>query len=191
MTTAACRVSFQQKHPRIPLCLQSSDLPALPGHQGRGVGRRSPGAQRAGSSWQAAGRSPGRGPAQGPHGGEALHVLVGQDGLPLFLALGQCHVQWLGAHVRRSSVTALVASSGEEKHTKPNPLLATLCHHLKARQDKGCWGVKKEDSWVKLPSLPQGGSQPAEGTQKLQLMEVLSPLNLLRPHARCLTGLLI
>lgn len=28
------------------------------------------------------------GAAQGPQGGEALYVLVGQDGLPLLLALG-------------------------------------------------------------------------------------------------------
>ena len=34
----------------------------------------------------------------GPHASDALHVLIGEVGLALLLALGQSHVEGLGAH---------------------------------------------------------------------------------------------
>ncbi|KAL0594932.1 hypothetical protein AAY473_035120 [Plecturocebus cupreus] len=52
------------------------------------------------------------GVAQGPHGGEALHVLVGQDGLPLLFALGQCHDPTDMAFRLRSHLSLRLECSG-------------------------------------------------------------------------------
>ena len=109
------------------------------------------------------------GAAQGPHGGEALHVLVGQDGLSLFLALGQRHIPWLGAHdapIHLCHGLGRLFWRGKTHKAKPFAV-ATLCHHLKARQDKGCWGWRRKTPGVKFPSLPRGGGRPgAEGTHR-------------------------
>lgn len=124
------------------------------------------------------------GAAQGPHGGEALHVLVGQDGLPLLLALGQCHVQWLGPHdapVHLCHGLRRLFWRGKTHKAKPFAV-ATLCHHLKARQDKGCWGWRRKTPGATLPT-PWGAQPSTEGTQeKLRLRGgPLSPTHLLRP----------
>lgn len=126
------------------------------------------------------------GAAQGPHSGEALNVLVGQDGFPLLFALGQSHIQWLGAHdapIHLCHGLRRLFWRGKTHKAKPFAV-ATLCHHLKARQDKGCWGRGRKTPGTMLPSLP-GGAQPhpEQAQEKLRWRWVLSPPHLLRPTA--------
>ena len=81
------------------------------------------------------------GDAQGPRAEALLHALVGQGGLPLLFALGQRHVQRLGAEdapVHLGHGLCCLFWRGKTHKAKPFAV-ATLCHHLKARQDKGCW----------------------------------------------------
>lgn len=94
--------------------------------------------------------------AQGLHCGEALHVLVGQDGLPLLFTLGQCHIQWLGAHDTSIHLChSLCRFFWRGKTHKAKSLaVVTLCHHLKARQDKGCWGWRRKLQGC-APLLPE------------------------------------
>lgn len=103
------------------------------------------------------------GAAQGSHSGEALHVLVGQDGLPLLFALGQCHIQWLGTDDAPIHLChGLCRLFWRGKTYKAKPLaVATLCHHLKARQDKGCWGKGRAPGAMLPPPCSGPGPGPA------------------------------
>lgn len=148
-------------------------LPALPGLQGKcvlagphlGHGRQ----EVAGGLLEGAQE----GATQGPHGGEALHVLVGQDGLPLLFALGQRHIQRLGANdapVHLCHGLGRLFWRGKTHKAKPFAV-ATLCHHLKARQDKGCWGWRRKTPGAVHPSTP--GAQPGPEQPQEKPAEVL------------------
>ena len=145
----------------IPLCLQIWDLPALPGRPGRGVGRQSPGAQRAGSSWQAAGRSPGWG-----HPGPAWWrgaACTGWSGWPSALPCAgpaPRTVAWC-PRCARSSLSRPWSPLLERKNTQSQ----TLCcgHPLsspKSKTRQGLLGVKKEESWGQAPLPPLGRRLP-------------------------------
>lgn len=72
---------------------------------------------------------------------EASPILVGQDGLPLLLALCQGHIQWFRTHDAPVHLChGLRCLFWRGKAHKAKALaVATFCHHLKARRDKGCW----------------------------------------------------
>ena len=73
---------------------------------------------------------------QGPHAGDALHVLVGEVGLALLFALGQGHIEGLGAHdaaVHLGHGLGGLLRGGEADEAEP--LGAALLQHDLKHQD--------------------------------------------------------
>ena len=80
---------------------------------------------------------------QGPHAGDALHVLVGEVGLALLFALGQGHVEGLGAHdapvhLRHSLGGLLRRGEADEAESLGAALLQHDLKHRDTRQT-GCY----------------------------------------------------
>lgn len=142
-------------------------LPALPGWCGKSVAGLRAGPHLGHSGQEVVGgllEGAQEGATQGPHSGKTLHVLVSQDGLPLLFALSQGHVKRLGADdapVHLCHGLRRLFWRGKTHKAKPFAV-ATLCHHLKARQDKGCWGWRSKAPGQNSPPPEQAQEGPAE-----------------------------